>query len=242
MTTIDPNANPAPVVTTSALEQLVGPDKKFADNEALAKGKLAADAYVRKLEDETKSLRDLIRQGDQKIATLEARVSILDRLEPNPSAPTSAPVAQPQAQPVVQGLTEDGVLSVIEARDAKRAAEQNKREVDAVLIKQLGANAQSFLLQKASDLGMNPEDLYKLAVTSPKAFYNTVGLNPNQSDNASLHRDGRPATYQPNKEIRNKSWWDKKRDEMGVKKFITNAKLQNDMHKDMQALGDAFFE
>lgn len=245
MTTIDPNAPVAPTPPTgSALDALVGSDKKFASVEDLAKGKLQSDQFIEQLKNELRDVRNIVATQDRQLATLNSKFSILDRLEGNPNPNSNQPVApNPTPEPpVVQGLTEADVLKLVERRDANAVAAQNKRDVDATLTKTLGDKAASFVLQRAAELGMEPKALHDLALKSPKAFYSVLGIEPNAPQSASVYQGsgrGQPVGVAP--EVRNNSWYQAKKNEMGIKAYVKDTKLQQQLHRDLENLGDAFF-
>lgn len=242
MTTPDPNAPTPQTQTTSPLEALVGPDKKFQSVEDLARGKLEADNYITKIVDENKQLRTVVTAQDRRLASLESKLSILDRLEtpPNTGNP-GVPVQQSQPQtPAAPSLTEEDVLKLVEQRDVNAKAQANKVEVDQTLNKVLGANAAGFVLQKAAELGVTPAYLHNLALTSPKAFYATLGIDTNANQGGTMHKGGiRPTA--PSAEVRNEAWYTAKKNEVGIKKFVMDKELQKQMWRDMDTLGDAFF-
>ena len=97
-------------------------------------------------------------------------------------------------------------------------------------------------MQKADELDMAPQELKAFALKSPKAFFNMVGINPQQTETGTVYNGGRqagPSNVKP--EVRNKAWYDAKKREMGVKKFILDRALNLQMHQDAQTLGDAFY-
>lgn len=243
MSTTDPTTNVTPPVVTSALDTLVGADKKFATPEDLARGKLEADAFIEKLKQEARDLRNLVVQQDQRLGKLEAKSSILDRLETNPTTGNQPVVTTPQPEPqVTHGLTKDDVLELVEQRDVKRTADQNKREVDGVLHKQFGDQAVAAVRQRAAELGMSQADLAAVALRSPKAFYSMLGIDPNATQTGTLYAGtGRQGPTNTQGEIRNKAYYDSIQKKMGTKAFIMDRRLQSELHKDMNALGDAFF-
>lgn len=239
----DPSANPNPSAVTSALDTLVGADKKFATPEDLARGKLEADTFIEKLKQEARDLRNLVVTQDQRLVKLEARSSILDRLEPNPNGGNPPIVTTQQPEPPAStGLTKDDVFELIEQRDVKRTATQNKSEVDAVLNKQFGDQAVAAVRQRANELGMTQSELAGLALRSPKAFYSMLGIDPNATQTGTLYTGtGRPAPANTQGEIRNNAYYNAIKAKVGTKAFIMDRRLQTELHKDMNALGDAFF-
>lgn len=232
--------------TGSVLGALVGPGKKYANEEALAKSRLDADAYIQKLENETAELRSVTNTLLSEMDQLKARASILDRINPpgnNGTDPSRQPVSNPSQPPAPNAISQDDVEKLIEQAEQKKAARKNISDVDAALTKALGSDAQAYVKQKASDLGMDVEELHAIAAKSPNAFLSMIGINSQGPvPGNSMYVAGNPRGVQnPSAPIRNKSFYDKMQKEMGTVKFVMDKNVQIQMHKDMQALGDNFF-
>ncbi len=239
----DPNASNGTTPTASVVEQLVGPGKKFASVDDLAAGKLQSDQFISKLTDENKQLRALVSEQDKKIGKIEARVSILDRLGAAPDAgnqPDGNEGSVVNHTPA-SSMTAEDVLRVVEQADVKKRQAQNKSAVDTVLAKQLGTNAGAYVLQRAGELGISPQQLGQLALDSPQAFYTMLGIDPNASNSGSMHKGVGPTGPSNNTPIRNEAFYNAEKERMGVKKFYLDRKLQLQLHNDMQTLGDAFY-
>jgi hypothetical protein len=233
-------------VVTSALESLVGPGKKYADQEALAQSRLKADAFIGTLTVENRELRTLANQQDARLQKLESQLAILSGTNSNDSPVTPVNQTSTQktgvsAEPQRSSLTEEDVLKVVERSKREEAQNRNKAEVDAVLIKQFGAEASNVLAQKAAEFGMSKEALYQIAVTSPNAFYQMIGTNPKaQVSNTTYVPRGSVTPINNSEPIRNNAYYEAKKREMGVLKFINDRSLQLQRHKDMERLGDAW--
>lgn len=237
-----PNAPAAP--TGSVLDQLVGPDKKFKDVEALAKGKAEADNFVASLTRETKELRELTAQLDAENKVLRTRASIVDRLNGNPSEPQGNPPPQnpPTSVTPTKGLTAEDVVSVIEQREQTRLASQNRAVIDSTLTKVFGTDAVAAVKQRASELGMSHEELVSIGLRSPEAMFSMLGIqkqpgtgNPMYAG-APNNNPGKPAN------VRNYAWYEAKRKEMGNIAYLGDRNIQLQLHKDAIALGDDFYK
>lgn len=231
---------------TSALDQLVGPGRKFQTPEDLAKGKLNADTFIESLTRENRELRTLVNQQDTRVSQLEAKVSILDRLDGSAStvttpATTTTTTAVATTAPAT-GLSEDAALELIKRvkKDEVRAA--NKTEVDSVLFANFGDKAVAFVKQRAAELGISDAEVHNLALTSPKAFLSMLGVNKtNAQGNAMYVATGNGMTPPNPTAIRNQKYYDDLKTKMGPRKFVTDKAIQIQLHKDMQTLGDAYF-
>ncbi len=239
--------NPDQQNANSVLDQLVGDGKKFANIEALAKGKADADAFIEKLANENKELRGIITAQDSRVAKLESRLSILDRLgdrsdeggDDNRDADTSNNTQKGDTPP--SGLSETDALKLIERHDTEKQHKANRQYVDGVLAKQLGSEAAAFVKQRGAELGLSEQALVQLATTSPKAFLSMLGLAAESTSQNPMYKGtGSTASSNSKAPTRNKTYYDKLKSEMGAKKFAFDRGIQIQMHKDMLAMGDAF--
>ena len=248
--TTQPNTNPAPTSTPTAgvFEQLVGPGKKFSDPEALAKGKMEADSFVKQLTGEAAQLREIVREQDARLKQLESRTSILDRLngEPQGAEPNPAPVvkAPAPATPEVKGLTAEDVTQLIENRDRNKSEQSNIAKVDQTLFKTLGTDAAAYVKQRAVELGMPVEDLRNIAAKSPSAFFNMIGLSetaPTSGQSNSMYVPRNQGNVTDTRApVRNQAYYEALKNKMGAKAFILDKNIQIQLHKDMNALGDSW--
>lgn len=231
---------------TSALDQLVGPGKKFQTAEDLALGKLNADTFVEKLTQENRDLRNLVNQQDARVSKLETKISILDRLDGGDTTVTNNPdttTTTPTTTTVTQGLSEGDALKLIERVKQNDVQAQNKAEVDAVLQSTLGDKAVAFVRQRANELGMKDADLHALALTSPKAFLAMLGISKTNAQGNPMYQpsSNNNAVQNPGAAVRNEVFYKTMQDKMGVKKFVLDKQVQRQMHMDMQTMGDSYF-
>lgn len=234
-----------PPVTAGVFEQLVGPGKKFDTQEALARGKQESDQFIEKVLAEKREALELAQRLAQENDSLKVKASILDRINPqnqsgNQSG-TQGTNPTPAQTPAV-GLSAEDVVKLIESSKQHEVATANIRQVDAALIKALGSDAPAYVKQRATEMGMDVQDLYKVATKSPSAFLNMLGVNPNQTNQqGGMYNPGRPGPSGSNPEIRNEAYYNKLKTSMGILKFVQDSRVQVQMHKDMQALGDSYF-
>lgn len=232
---------------TTALETLVGENKKFKDLEALAVGKVEADAYIATLTNTVNSLAEELKQANlsaERKTHLENLMSTLTNTTKNPSE--TKPGSQPQ-EPSNQspaGLSHDDVVKLLEARETVNAQNRNLEAAYTPVRKLYGEKTDEVLNAKAKELGMSREALDNLAKTSPQAFVNVVGVNARDTSTRSMANhssvgllNGDPSSTG---QVRNKAYYDNLSKEMGSWKFVTDRKVQVQLHKDMQALGDAW--
>lgn len=234
----DHSTTTATTTPANVIETLVGEGKKFKDIEALAKGKLESDAFIAKLQDEAKQLRDEL----SKKMSLEDQLARLSQGGDAGGATTASVAASNQSGSPVTSLEDvDAFLEKkLSQREIRQRQEDNLRTVNEALLKQYGdANkAKDAVKTIESSLGVN---LTELARTSPVAAMRLLGANASAggvpAERSTTHVGG----HTSGEGERNNAYYEKLRKEMGNAKFYMNRGLQSQLHKDAQRLGDAFY-
>lgn len=231
---------------TNVLETLVGEGKKFKDLEALAKGKVEADEFIKTLEGTIESLAEELKQAnlaaDRKLK-LENLMSSLTTTTNKVETKTENQPQNPSNQSG-NGLSHDEVVKILEERDNAARKANNVNSALAPVKKLYGDKTEEVLAQRAKELGMSVDELLDLAGRSPQAFLGAVGAGSrdtstrSMANHSSVNSLGTPDIGAPVE--RNKAYYDNLRKEMGSWAFATDAKLQVQLHKDMQRLGDAW--
>jgi len=168
MTTVFTPETPAETFT-----DLVGEGKKFKDVEALTKGKLESDAFIKRLEGEMKSLREELNSR----GSLETE---LNNLKDELKRVKSEPVIQPKEQTApaltgtdIKALVRDAVTDI----EKSRTADQNIQVAHAEMVKKYGTTekASEVLKKRAAEVNMSVVKLAELAAESPTAFFAILG-------------------------------------------------------------------
>lgn len=249
-TTPDSGTSSGTTSTSGVLQELVGNDKKFKTIDDLAKGKLESDRFIAKLESENKELRELVTKAQARLEETERRTLFLERVtsEHRDTSEHGSSTKEP-AQPIpgdkttsIRALSQDDVIKLVEERERDKMQQANLETVDRTLTKEFGAEAKDLISRKAAELGLPLEYLVNTAKASPTAFYNLIGLQPTSNRNASLTSRVNGSQTMPTSGIRNQAYYEKLKTSMGAWKFATDRSLQLQMHKDMAALGDRYFE
>ena len=215
------------------LSQLVGPGKKFATVEDLAKGKLEADRYIEQRNEEAAALRaellgktELLKQVGALKASDEGKKS-----EGGNQTPIDAKALEETISRVLENKT------VGEQRKANLATSVSKlREVlgtDEEVSKAIGAKAQA--------LGYTPKALQEIAEQSPAAFLTLMGADKQVSKQPASTKGSHnaAAVSPPSSGAMNKAYCDevKKTDP----KRYWSPKFQNEMFKARAELGPERF-
>jgi hypothetical protein len=251
--TSTPDVFEAPSTDGDILADLVGPGKKFASVEDLAKGKLAADSFIKKTTDENAQLRQVVADLSNKADSSEAINKLVEHLMNAPRAPTGTPPppngadASNNSQNNQVGLTRADVVALLKQSERDKVAQANRAEANRKLHSMYGEKAPDVLATKAKELGLSVENLKGLAESSPRAFSAMLGLSnessppqtsrPGASGRGSVNSAALNRGLPSNSGMRGVKYYDKLKTEMGIRKFVTDSRLQLQMHKDMEALG-----
>lgn len=226
-----PEVTPDPLfvvddATKEFFETYVGPGKKYPNIGELAKGYANADRHIEELRRDTgkfkteaDSLKELLME--QLVNTPPSN----NELDPNTPPNDVAPQAQPSdaAPPKEEGNQLDLKALVKEAMgeaDLEKVRTANARQTEEATIKRFGSkeDAVKAIQERADELGLSPQWIANLAFESPKAYFATMGFNPDEppkSNNSPASRSDvnpqtlektnqrvQPNTYQYYKELR----------------------------------------
>jgi hypothetical protein len=240
------------------LDVLVGEGKKFRSPSDLAKAKLESDAFINKLQSENRELRTIVESLDSKVKSQDVLTELIERVsrgsQPtiagDPSQVTSNNTASTDTRNQSVALTPEDVLNLLDQRDKAKSVAANRKFVNSKLSEMYGEKAVEVVRQRASELGLTDKAVFQLAESSPKAFLKLVSSNVesagtvNRSGAAGRGTVNSQALFagNPGGDVRNDGYYSKLKTEMGSVKFATDTSIQVQMHKDMERLGDSFFQ
>lgn len=233
-----------PKTTTSVLDELVGPGKKFATVEDLAKGKLEADTFIDKLKDENRQFVEELETMTKKVEEGSTVSELLKEFREKSSQGGDN-----------QNLTEEAlreyITKFLEGREETQTRDSNRDKGNKLVLGLVNGDeeaAKKYITDRAKELRMSEASLVELSETSPEAFARLVTDVTSTVPGSILDIPGRqnslhaPAGVQMEIDgYRTKAWYDKQRKEMGNLKFLKNHSLQNQMLKDAQALRERFY-
>ena len=151
----------------------------WKDPEVLAKGKIEADGYIQKLEEQLTNMReDLSKQDYAK--------DLLEQLQNKAADPINAKNAMPNNDTggtsegnTNPNLSEEDLKSLVERtlteRDKDSVVKQNLNLVNEEMEKSYGTDASAKIQNKAKELGLTIERMQEIAAESPNAFFNLIG-------------------------------------------------------------------
>jgi len=184
------NNAPQPTPTLSPeVAAFVGEGRKYATVEAALASVPHAQQHISSLEADNQRMK-------QELAELQAKLDAATRLEDVVASLSTT--QQPQEPPVPAGLDEEGVLKLLEQREAQRLAQANQTAVTEALITKFGdaTKATEALQAKAQEFGVDFEFMKSLAASSPKAVLSYFNVDTTQPTSVAPQYQPVPQQYQ----------------------------------------------
>lgn len=227
---------------SSAVNELVGEGKKFKDVDSLASAKLESDKFIEQLKFENEAMRKEIGELSEVRSNSKTIEDVLAALQSREQNEVSDNQAGTNSADV-----EDVVRNILNQEQAKQSAMSNRASVSEALTQRFGgdeAKAKEFIQQTVKSNGMTGEQFANLVDTAPGAAKSILGLNsqsnqPNVSISAMGAQGEAPRSGTV---VRNQSYYKALKKEMGTRKFYEDIKLQQQMYKDADSLGDDYFK
>ena len=230
---------PAAETPASLYETLVGEGKKFKSPEDLAKAKLESDRFIEQLKEEPKQLREDLERLAQENQLLK---EIAKQVKDNGS--TAQPEQNTTASVSPQIDLEARIRETLKktAEEAKR--EENINRVSDTMLQTYGTQekAAEVLRQKAVELGVGVEFLQDVAARSPKAFFQTVGVNeaPRSQQTSAGSTVNTAAMGSAGIKANTYQWYQQLRKDNPT--LYHSPKIQTQMMNDALAKGEAFYQ
>lgn len=217
--------------------------KKWKDKplEELLKAKVESDLYVKTLERQKDELREDFMKAQEEIQKGKSMESLIDQLNRRQDPP-AIPPQKPEEK--TNALDVNEIEKLFEQKfEQKRISDienRNFTDVQNKLKERFGSNASSVLQEQASNLGLSKEDVNSLAKKSPEAFFRMMGLDNQKKDlfMALPRNDVRNDNFRPNVEKRDWNFYQNMKAKNPKEYWAPKTQLQ--MHRDADALGDAF--
>lgn len=230
------------------LEELVGPGKKFATAEDMAKGKYISDGYVTILEKRLDAAREEMKTlRDQNIAGPKLQ-ELIDKYDALEKQLATRQTTQQSNEDTKAAYDPKQVESLIDSR--VHLIEQQKRENDNFKLVQdklkerFGNNYQTLLKTQSNTLGLTDDEVNSMARRNPNLFMKTFDLNvPKNNDNFQTppKSNMRSDNFAPRtNEKRTWSYYEELRKKDPQAWF--DPKIAVQMDKDSQALGEKFYD
>jgi hypothetical protein len=233
------------------LEELVGDGKKFKTVDDLARGKAESDAFINRLLEEQKQLRDDFNQVRAQLNQRTKLDEFLDKVN-KPDSDTSGSDNNQNSnsgganQAAFDPSKIDEIVDKrLSDKERERQAQSNANFVKEELQKAYGADYVTKLAEVAEDLGLSRERVNQLAATEPKALLRLVGVG--QAQNTP---QARPDVFSPPKSSgtfvprvqnteKNYAFYEDMRKKDPTRYWSPD--VQVEIHKRAMELGEAFY-
>lgn len=230
-----------PDTNRNYLDELVGPGKKYADPQELAKAYYHADTHlelVKRNSDETRA--ELLKRidADQSRATLEEVIKRLDALQTNSTTPHSESTTT--EKPILD-LTEidKRVASTVQAIEADKKQKANADLVRSKLAERFGDNFSSTVKQQITDLDITEQEFNALARNNPKLLLKTLGVDEPRNNFQTPPRDSN--IFAPKGSVK-KTWSYYQNLKKDNPRMYLDSKTTNEMTQSAIELGDVFYD
>lgn len=168
------NSDTSPVTSTNPLEDLVGEGKKFKDVEALAKGKLEADAYIERLKAEAAEARQAAQEAANAKEQFEALKREIAALKEQNTTAATEKTPPTVTETDIEALVSQAVTKI----ELTRTANQNISSANSKMVEKYGSveKAKEVLNKRATELNLTVDALKSIAERSPTAFLQLVDV------------------------------------------------------------------
>lgn len=241
---------PAPAENVDYEAELIGEGKRYKDVKVAAKALVDKDQYIARLERENEAARSALK-GEQKIDDLLTQlksvkapvVSPPSNLDNQPGEPAGNQNANPNPNTPPQ-LSMTDVEALLEKKELQKARTNNFNYSVEKVKEAFGADYKATLATVTQNLGVEPDFLNNLAATQPQVFLKLVGAD-NVVRNSSVTP---PSTVRTaglgaggTSDGKNAAYYSKLRKQVGDAEYFS-PKIQNELHRNAQRLGEAFFQ
>lgn len=179
--------------TKEFLDEYVGPGKKYANIGELAKGYANADKHLfevtrdaGKFKTEAESLKELLMENLANPTPNDGNNEPIPNSNPTePTPPNQPPASEPPKEQRNESV-DDLKARVTEALDEIKTEDKRKtnaRTTEEASLRHFGSkeDALKAIEAKASELGVSPQWIANLAFDSPKAYFVTMGIDPDSA-------------------------------------------------------------
>jgi len=223
--------------------ELVGENKKFKDERALARGKYEADMFIEHKNREFDALREeylRLREDYNSRAKLEELVDQLSK--PRQQSDHDDTLTVSENKPVFDPEQLGNIISskVQEIEQGKKQ-EENFRLVQDKLRQRYGSNYDDVVKQQIEELGITRDRLNEMAKKEPKLLIRTLGLDrdiPQEQFQAPPRSQQRSDSFAPSLQKRTWAFYQKMKKEEPAR--YLDSKTQVQLMRDRAALGTEF--
>jgi len=226
---------------STALNELVGEGKKFATVEDLAKGKLEADSFIEKLENEARVKADQLVELDKKNDKQQTIADLIEAVKGSnkDTSETSQPAMSQEdlsklVKTIMDGETVEQTKSTNLAKANQSVLDKLNGDVEA---------ARAYVAERAKTLGTTVEKLQALGEDSPSAFQKLMEIDTSNATSGVTSLPGVTAPSLGAQTIEGhhtKAYYTALKKEMGTANYWRSTKVQAAYTNDAIALGERF--
>lgn len=229
---VDPNAD--------HYAALVGDDKAYKDNAALARAVAEKEAFIQRVLREKEAVLDELR-GRERLESLVDQLAKKERETPVGENPPPTEPGQAKESMGPEDLHKK-VEETLRSLREKETREVNEAKVRQKLREAFGANAEAVYKQKASELG-GEAFLNDIAARNPEALFRVLGIDsaPQRQGDTPPRSAVNTGGFRPQADVRNKAYYDNLRKTMPSSEYWS-ARIQNEIHEQAAKLGPSFYE
>jgi hypothetical protein len=219
--------------------ELVGEDKRFKSPQELARGKVEADTFIERLQQEAAELR----------AELDKRVTyeeLIDKVGARNSGGVGGGNSEPRVpETPPAGVGQEDIQRLVEEQLAKRTDQerraQNAAEVKRRLQEEYGRDYVSRLKQRTDELNTTQEFMTELSQTNPQMFFELLGQPRRDGPSAAPPRSSvNTGAFAPRTNSKNYAYYSEIRAK-DPRKYFT-PQVQREMFAEAKRQGTAFYE
>lgn len=217
------------------LAELVGEGKKYKSVEDALRSVPHSQEHINRLERELSELREDL---DKRLNSEEALKQILEKKKGSEGEETPSDAITPDA-------IKDLVKSTFNEVTQEEKQKSNIQTVEEALQNKWGEKTVETLKAKAAELGVSVQFMRDTAASSPKAFFNLVGLEgastkPDHTT-APRHGDVNASAMSESQSVRPNTYrWYQNLRKTNPKQYY-DPKMQMQMHRDANKFGDDFY-
>ena len=233
---------PATDKTPSLLEDLVGEGKKYATPEELAKSRLEADKHIEQIQSENKRMREELAELEKKANSSKTIEDVLKALQTRDSSSTTDNQTGENGVDIASTVKE-----LFDKERGEQTAAQNRAEVNSKVLEYFKgdtAKAKEHMQRALKEAGLNGQTFAQLTNQSPAAALRILNINSSNQSRSNVSMTDRAdvnTSYTGGEAVRNMEYYNRLKKEMGVAKFYSDIKLQQQLFKDAEQLGQSFY-
>ncbi len=244
MTLFDPKTNDFQIdPDKDYMEELVGEGKKYKDPQALAVSRLEADAFIERLKRENAEMRnDFLRLKEEHDAAPRLQ-ELLDKLSTQTDVNSNQPDVNTEDKPAIDLKEIESLFeNKYQEQRSRERQDENYRTVQGKLRERYGDNYSIHLKTQMESLGLSESFVENMARENPRAFEKIfLPANTSESFQAPPASSRRSDPFAPTTKKRDWNYYEAMRKDPKRVAEYWSPKVQNQMHSDSEALGDAFY-